>query len=270
MAQSPVIMTAVTSPALAAFMRHVGDELRLAEVQIRRTGPGFDLRHVADAAVPSDSLRTLEPSELRDWAQVNETGAFRPNKTAPGLRRGWCCRTMGPEDLETALDGLYPGAVADWYAVAQGTAVVTSFREFAGRQTGMYRATGQMTDAQASSAIRAGCDARCCLRQRHWTVDGLAPDEPGTRSEIPCLEPCALWLEFARRAVRLEQEERVAIGWGAGELASLEAAVALALEHPDPTVREGDTSAPANPRRLLLLRNRLAGLRAPSKPAKDV
>ena len=51
--------------------------------------------------------------------------------------------------METALEGLYPGAVADWYAVQSGTATVTSFREFVERQTGMYRRVSELEDPQA-------------------------------------------------------------------------------------------------------------------------
>lgn len=263
-------MSPFVSPPIAAWRSRPGHEFRFAEVWLQRSGGGFQLRHVADCAVPGNELRELAPGDLQAWAQTTQAGAFRPNKAAPGLRRGWRTEAVSASDLETAFDGLYPGAVADWFAVEQGAAVITSFREFTGRQTGMYRCTAQLSDVQAAAVIRAGCAPQVCLRRRLWTVDGLLPDAPTGKSEIPCLEPCALLLEFARRATRLEQDERVPLNLGTGELATLRAAVDLALAQPDPTVREGDTSAPANPRRLLLLREKLSSVLQSAEPVKEV
>ena len=42
-----------------------------------------------------------------------------------------------------------------------------------------------------------------------------------------------------------------------GDLALLDTLFEHALDHPDPGLREGDLSSPANPRRILLLREKL-------------
>lgn len=263
-------MNSTPSPAITAWMSRPGDSFRIAEIVMDRSGTGYLLRHAVDAGAPFDSLVELAPDALREWAQRTDGGVFRPNKFAPGLRRGWWTRADEAAALKTALDGLYPGAIADWFSVETGTAIITSFRDFTSRQTGMYRNSGQHSDARASELIRSGCAPRCCLRRRMWSVDGLNPDGAGEKSEIPCLEPCALLLEFSRRTHRQDQDPQTPLALGTGEFASLHAALRRALENPDPTEREGDSSSPLNVRRLLLLSDKLnASLRPVNSEGPD-
>lgn len=253
-------MAAVINPALAALCAAISPELVLAQVRVRRLISGFELRHVGDEAAGTDSLQLVVLEELRGLANHTRAGEFRPIKAAPNLRAGWLCRVASEADLELALNQLYPGAVADWFAAQQPTPPVTHYREFTGRQTGMYRITTMLTDPQAAQAIRACCEARFCLKQRLWTVDGLAPDAVQAKSLIPCLEPCAVMLEFARKAMRFEQEEdKPTLVLARAEVASLLAALDTALAHPPTGQREADLSAAENPRRLQLLREKLQG-----------
>lgn len=250
-------MPTFLSPALTAWISRVTPEFVWAEVWARRTETGIELRHQTDAAEPAERLQTLSPSDLLVWSQTDARGAFRPNRTAPGLRPGWRVTTRDATTLETALEGLYPGAVADWYAVATGAARPAPFREFTGRQTGMYRGIGRLDDAAAASVVRAGCDAVFCLRCRVWPAPGLEADSGSGKSAIPCLEPCALLLEFSRQAARAASEGSVAVTMEAADRESLIAALDRALDPRDPGLREGDFTAPLNPRRLLRLRHRL-------------
>lgn len=237
--ERPTEKATVANPALEAFVAAVGKELVLAQVLIRREGTGFELRHVNDSEVAKESLRTLARSDLRNLAQFTSTGAFRPLKSAPNLQTGWRVSVSNPAELDTALRHLYPGAVADWFAALSSSPPVTHYREFTSRQTGMYRITQMLTDQQAAPVIRACCHPSFCLKQRLWTIEGLAPDAPESKSVIPCLEPCALLLEFARKAVRLEQ-------------ASEEAEAATEQESETEEVREADFNSPNNPRRIQL------------------
>jgi hypothetical protein len=50
--------------------------------------------------------------------------------------------------------------------------------------------------------VRVGCDARYCVKRRLWPAAGVPGDGDG-KSDVPCLEPCAVMLEFARRVARL-------------------------------------------------------------------
>jgi 4Fe-4S iron-sulfur cluster binding domain/DR2241 stabilising domain len=260
-------MAPLENPALKAFAAHIGKELTLAQVLIRRTGPSegqYELRHVTDRAQPPEALRLVQPQEARSVAQFTATGAFRPLKSAPNLQTGWRIGVADEAALETALNRIYPGAIADWYAAQQAIPPVTGFHEFTRRQSGMYRITTFLNDADAARVIQAGCAPQFCLKRRLWTVPGLQADAAAEKSLIPCLEPCAVLLEFARKAVRLSQEESVRFEVAPGEAATLEAALRLALARPEPVVPEADFSSPANPRRVQLVLEKLRPMLQPA------
>jgi len=253
-------MATVTNPALRAFLAQMRDELAFAQALIRRTESGFELRHVEDRERAAQALRELNLAELRALAQVNSQGAFRPLKSAPNLQTGWMLRVKDDAELASALDRLYPGALADWFAAQGPRPPITNYREFTARQTGMYRITTMLTDVQAARVIRAGCHKDFCLKRRLWTVNSLAGDAVEEKSLVPCLEPCAILLEFARKASRIEQQEKMKFDLSPAEVATLKAALQTALANPDSSVREADFNAPSNPRRVQLLLEKLAAL----------
>jgi hypothetical protein len=248
------------NPALRAFAARLGDERQFAQVLVRRMEGGYDLRHAADRRAPESALREVPLAELRRLAQFTAEGAFRPLKAAPNLARGWRHRAPDLRALGEALDRIYPGAVADWFAAQSAAPPITDFRTFAARQTGMYRAVALLKDSRVARVIRATCDARFCLKQRLWSVEGLPADPAAAKSLIPCLEPCALLLEFARKAARFEQEDQFALTLAASEVETLRAALQRALDLPDPASREADLARPDNPRRLKWLLETLPAL----------
>ena len=259
-------MTAVANPALKAFIAQLGDEFLLGQVVIRHTGRGYELRHESDRQRSPEDLRLTPVTRLRELAQYTATGAFRPLKSAPNLQRGWRVVAENDDELETALQALYSGAVADWFAARLEPPPVTHYRECTERQTGMYRVTTMLTDRQAAQMTRACCHRRFCLKRRLWTVGELPTDAPGEKTLIPCLEPCAILLEFARKALRIEQENEAPLATpAAGTLESLEAALETALNAPPSTEREADFNSPNNPRRLQLAIEKLKPLAATSQ-----
>jgi hypothetical protein len=181
-------------------------------------------------------------------------------KAAPNLRAGWLLRVDDDAALETALDQLYPGSIADWFAAESPNPPVTNYREFSGRQTGMYRITAMLDDEQAAQVASACCQRNYCLKRRIWTVNGLAPEAVEEKSLIPCLEPCAILLEFARKSMRIEQDQKLKLELSPGEAATLATALRTALAHPDVALREADFNAPGNPRRIELLLERIQPL----------
>ncbi len=242
-------MAAFENWALNAFAAQLGAEVVFAQVLLRREGAGFTLRHVEDAQVPEAALRLMTVEELRDWVQTAVDGAFRPLKSAPNLRRGWHARSGDAAALGAALDRLYPGALADWFAARAPEPPVTSYREFTARQTGMYRITTLPDDVRAAQITRACCDERFCLKRRLWSVPGLAADAEGEKSLIPCLEPCAVLLEFGRKVVRWEQEGKLPVAVPPETARHLEEKL---VQRPAGQ-READFDSPDNPRRLALL-----------------
>ncbi len=253
--------------AITTLVGSFGAELGWLEVLIRREASGFSLRHECDRAMPDGALRSLPVGELREWAQVTATGAFRPNKAAPSLREGWVTRVADAAELETALRGLYPGSLADWLEARRTAPGITHFREFVGRQSGLYRAARELADGAAAEVIRAGCAPEFCRRQRLWTVAGLAPEPAGAKSCVPCLEPCALVLELARRAGPLAAEAGAEVPSSRPELEALLRAVEAELAQPAADVREGELDDPRNPRRLAWQRERLRTALAALPPA---
>ena len=197
------------SPALQWFVQQIGGELLVAQVLLRRKSGAFELRHVADGGISSEKL-TLQPPEVAQGiALTTEDGFFRPLKSAPNLRRGWLILAKSDLELEIALNGFYPGFIPDLFALQTSNPPITHYREFTNRQTGMYRITTFLTDAEAFTMAGKCCSARYCLKERLWSVEGLPDDQLGDKSLIPCLEPCAILLEYARKVVRTSQRETV-------------------------------------------------------------
>jgi 4Fe-4S iron-sulfur cluster binding domain/DR2241 stabilising domain len=211
MALDCAAMVMIENPALDAFVAQMGDEVVLAQVFIRRDGSGYELRHIQDRDFAAGSLRAVRPAEARLLAQFTSVGEFRPLKAAPTLQGGWRLLAATHAELGQALSGLYPGALADWHAARTSNPPVTDYRPYAERQSGMYRITAKLTDAQAAEVIMEGCEAGRCLKRRLWTVAGLEPDPAGNKSLIPCLEPCAVLLELARKAAQAGQVAACAI-----------------------------------------------------------
>ena len=255
-------VTSANHPALQAFVAQIGRELVLAQALIRRDESGYELRHVADRDRAAKTLRELRLSDLRQLARFAASGAFRPLKAAPSLPAGWLLRVNDDAALETALNHLYPGTIADWFAALSPSPPVTNYREFSNRQRGMYRVTTMLDDAQAARVARACCHKNCCLKRRIWTVNGLASEAVEAKSLIPCLEPCAVLLEFARKATRMEQEQKLKLELSPSEAVTLAVALRTALAHPDTTLREADFNAPGNPRRIQLLLEKIQPLAA--------
>jgi len=194
------------TPDLTAFAAAVESELVFAQVLIRRQGTGFELRHVDDRTTAPEQLKVVAENEVRPLAQFTAGGAFRPLKSAPNLRAGWRLLLKDDRSLGTALSQLYPGAVADCFAARVEKRPVTSYRDFTARQTGMYRITTFLDDDAAAAMTRACCHNNFCLKRRLWTVGSEPCDASMEKSVIPCLEPCAVLLEFARKAARWQQQ----------------------------------------------------------------
>jgi hypothetical protein len=194
-------MDATISPATAGFLRWVGDTRVFGQIHLARIPGGHEFRHADDRARPAAGLRAVGIAELRGVSRRDATGGFRPLKGAPTLSAGWRCEVLSAADFEAAMEHLYPGGLADWHAVAGGVAVPTGFREFTGRQTGIYASVRELDDTGAAGVVRATCGVGRCLKRRLWEAPGLPADGAG-KSDLPCLEPCAVLLDAARRAAR--------------------------------------------------------------------
>ena len=248
-------MQPAPGPGVLSFTEALGDSGRFGQVQITRQGKGFELRHMEDAERTAASLRRVSVGDLRQVGSETAAGAFRPLRSAPNLQTGWRCEAPDVGSLETALDHLYPAGLSDWHS-RNDPAQATCYRDFTSRQTGMYRLTAKLDEEQAPAVFDACCDDRFCLKERRWTYDSVATS-PAERSVPPCLEPCPVLLEFARKAVRINQGPSAPVALSVTELESLIAVLDSAWS--DPPDREADFAEPRNLRRLALLKPRLTG-----------
>jgi hypothetical protein len=227
----------------------------------------FEIRHRADRREPRRSLeRHTSPFAARLIAQTTEAGEHRPLKTAPNLRRGWTITELDGPAVGTAMEYLYPAAVAHWHAGRTGTLRVTHWPETAARQSGIYSAVDLLPGPAVRATIAACCDDRVCLRHVAWSVEGdpaLASPAAteGGDAVVPCPEACSLFISLARKVLRIEREPRRPTG-GLGELNRIEIdqlrRIVETVANGDPfTTREGDFDDPTNARRIRYLAERL-------------
>jgi hypothetical protein len=166
------------------------------------------------------------------------------------LRRGWELRVTGARSLETAMNYLYPAGVAHWYLLREGRLDLTSFRENAARQSGIYKRIQRLSDEGVLHAARACCDDAVCLKQTLWDIDEDTPLEVDRgEGEIPCPEPCSIFVSFARR-VRLFEREHVDDGLSTSEKEDLAALVEAAATGEVGFAREAEFEKPLNERRM--------------------
>jgi len=248
-------MSDFSNLALAHFLKTLSEELIWGQVLIRRAVSGFELRHSKDRNAESAQLKTMSPPQLHELALYNSLGQFRPLKSAPDLRTGWTVQCRSEEDLGFALNRLYPNSIVDWYSATVASAPVTHYREFTNRQAGMYRITQMLDDEQAGNVIRAACHQNFCLKRRLWTVQGLPVDGAQGKSAIPCLEPCAILLELARKTMRSEQEEKLTLQLSRSDLETL---LSSAKEVSNASLTPaGEIGEAGNPRRVQLVLEKL-------------
>ncbi|MCK6501287.1 MAG: hypothetical protein L6Q38_17550 [Nitrospira sp.] len=246
----------IRHPPLDHFLATFAEERIWGQVVVRRAGSGFELCHGEDRRTPRESLRVVQVPDLRALAERDADGGFRPLKSAPTLVRGWICGPPSPEALKEALHHLYPGSMPDWWSALTGHATPANFADVALRQLGQGQVLRSLNAPALTAIIDAACAPSSCVRHRRWSAVGVAPEEPEGKSVIPCLEPCALWLSFAKACARIEESTKVALNLGPAEIATVAAALRLALNHVPKGIRAGDTHHPLHPLQITRLLDR--------------
>jgi hypothetical protein len=236
--------------AFAAWVDGAPDGRVFGQVIVRPAPPfGYSLRHTDDAR--EAGLRVSEdPRAAREIAKLTEAGDYRPLKSSPNLRRGWELRVADARGLVTAMNYLYPAGVVHWYLNREGRLDLTSFRENAARQSGIYKRVQRLSDEGVLDAALACCEDAVCLKKTLWDVDEDTPLEVDRgEGEIPCPEPCSVFVSFARR-VRLFERENYADGLSPSEKEDLAALVEAAATGEVGFAREAEFEQPLNERRM--------------------
>jgi hypothetical protein len=245
-----VSVAAAAREAFAAWVEEDAAGRIFGQVLVRPITPsGFSLRHRDDEEATEPTVHE-DPRSAREIARLTETGEHRPLKSSPNLRRGWEIRVRDARELFTAMNYLYPAGVAHWYLQREGRLHITSYRETAARQSGIYKRIRHLSDRGVQDAARACCEDAVCLKKTLWDVDEgthLEMDRGG--GEIPCPEPCSVFISFARR-VRLFEKEHEEAGLTPSERADLAAVVEAAATGEVRLAREAEFEKPLNQRRM--------------------
>lgn len=240
--------------AFAAWVDERPDGRRFGQVLIRPevTG-GYRLCHAEDEGATGLQLHE-NPRAAREIARLAGDGEYRPLKSAPNLRRGWVLLVANAGDLVVAMNGLYPAAVVHWYLYREGRLDVTNYRQNAARQSGIYKRVQRLTDEGVQNAAKACCEDAVCLKKTLWDVDDDTPLEMERGAgEIPCPEPCSIFVSFARRVRLFERENKRdldAIGLSPSEKEDLSALVEAAATGKVTLAREAEFEKPLNERRM--------------------
>ena len=213
----PLRIERVLGDWLASGARGIG------QVLIVSRDEGFALCHREDEA-RADLAVFHSPNDAVEIARFDDTGQYRPLKTAPNLRHGWRLEVQDLAALRLALDGFYPGRLAVLTAWEANRLTTTPLRSALNRQTGMYRVAATISDEQIEKLVGGFCRSQGgepgCLRTILWARDEtkarpslrlpldkfIAPLDQTGRGEkvlpLLCQEACNLLIAAARTVVK--------------------------------------------------------------------
>ena len=205
------------------------DRFHFGQILVRKINGGFVLLHRDDEF--REELQVFRsPEDVLEITRYDDSGNYRPLKTAPNLARGWRLELARLEELQRALDYFYPGRLAVFLAWKTGQLHTTPLRETLDRQSGMYRVAAKISDDQIDKVVGDFCRSDGgCLRTILWKRDQLgtipsaklplekftpaydqikALGDPGSAipatGTIPllCQEPCNLLVAECRNVVK--------------------------------------------------------------------
>jgi len=226
---SPTPVIPNETPGLPRFLKKMVREgtNQIGQVRIHRDHCEFPyaLYHIDDADLATQpAFGGLDqhhgPADARDISTYSEDGEYRFTKGKINLRRGWIITLDGEDDLLRALDQLYPACTALFVKYSQGKLPIEDLREKLGRQTGMYRYAGSISDEGAQKLIQKVCGpAHNCAKKILWQLDENTPLDDseasrfdGTLGDAPdiqaipllCREACNHFVAECRKAAKSE------------------------------------------------------------------
>ena len=152
----------------------LADRFHFGQILVRKINGGFVLSHCGDET--RKKLKTFQSAEdAIELSKFDDSGNYRPLKTAPNLAHGWRLELARLEELQRALDYFYPGRLAVFLAWKTGQLHTTPLRETLDRQSGMYRVAAKISDDQIDNVVGDFCRSDGgCLRTIWWRRDQLS------------------------------------------------------------------------------------------------
>ena len=189
----------------------------LGEIRITRREFSFELGHYRDD--PAAKLTPFDqPEDAIEIGKLDAAGKYRPLRTAPTLKQGWRLTLSTLDDVIRALDFFYPAMLGTAWAFEKNEGRPVDLRETVNRQTGMYRITGKITNAQADTLIGEVCPPEKCLKTILWQIEPGVPISTlprvkldrslsalhgeGSFIPLPCEECCNILVAAARETVK--------------------------------------------------------------------
>lgn len=165
---------------------------RFGQLTITQTADGTSI------GVPGERLRALESTEeaLFEFIRTDDDGRYRPLSGALTLPQGWEITVGGALSFEQAIETVYPLALAHQRQLADGVLRVVPLEDVLARQSGRYESASQLSHGGRARVVETVCGS--CVRCPVWD------SAPCGVNDIPCPEPCSVFVAFCREAVLWE------------------------------------------------------------------
>jgi DR2241 stabilising domain/4Fe-4S iron-sulfur cluster binding domain len=164
----------MSNPAAPALESALTDRFYFGQILVRKINGAFVLLHRDDEF--REELQVFRsPEDVLEITRYDDSGNYRPLKTAPNLAHSWSLELARLEELQRALDYFYPGRLAVFLAWKTGQLHTTPLRETLDRQSGMYRVAAKISDDQIDNVVGDFCRSDGgCLRTILWKRDQLS------------------------------------------------------------------------------------------------
>ena len=212
------------------------DRFCFGQILVRKANDGgFVISHRDDQG--RGDLKLFQSAEdALDLTKFDDSGNYRPLKTAPNLQHGWRLQLGTVDELRRSLDYFYPGRLAVFAAWKGRSLTSTPLRETLDRQSGMYRVAAKISDEQVDRLVGDFCRSDGgCLRTILWKRDSrgtvastrlspekfdpafdqtLTPGSPppatmaiaGTSIPLLCQEGCNLLVAECRKVLKMTND----------------------------------------------------------------
>jgi len=185
---------------MVSWLRSAIGERGTFEVGELRVEPdGEDWRLLGPSLDGRDPDRITSEEGLRERTRFDADGRYRPLTGARSLAGGWEYRCAGLDELEAAIETVYPLAVHHIAMAASRELRTVGLDDVLRRQSGRYESARSLSSEGRDRAVGVVCGT--CVREPTW--DGLV-DVPA--NGIPCPEPCSVLVSFCREAAAWERD----------------------------------------------------------------